>query len=98
MSQPKRVLVVGLGNMGMSHALAYSRIEGFEVAGLCTRGIRTRAVPDALAGAPRFTSFAGSTNRNRSAHRWYCGVLCARGASAGSWAADSPGAMSNVGT
>jgi predicted dehydrogenase len=57
MSQPKRVLVVGLGNMGMSHALAFARIDGFEVAGLCTRGIRTRAVPDALAGAPRFTSF-----------------------------------------
>jgi predicted dehydrogenase len=43
--------------MGLSHALAYSRIDGFEVAGLCTRGIRTRAVPDVLASAPRFTSF-----------------------------------------
>ena len=29
----KRVLVVGLGNMGMSHALAYTRIPGFEVVG-----------------------------------------------------------------
>jgi predicted dehydrogenase len=57
MSQPKRVLVVGLGNMGMSHAFAYSRIDGFEVAGLCSRGIRARPVPDALAGVPRFTSF-----------------------------------------
>ena len=57
MSTAKRVLVVGLGNMGLSHALAYARIDGFEVAGLCTRGIRTRAVPDALAAAPRFTSF-----------------------------------------
>jgi hypothetical protein len=28
----KRVLVVGLGNMGMGHALAYTRIPGFEVA------------------------------------------------------------------
>jgi predicted dehydrogenase len=57
MSHAKRVLVVGLGNMGMSHALAYSRIDGFEVAGLCTRGIRARSVPGTLAGAPRFTSF-----------------------------------------
>ena len=57
MSNNKRVLVVGLGNMGMSHALAYARIDGFDVAGLCTRGIRTRAVPEALAGARRFTSF-----------------------------------------
>lgn len=57
MSKSQRVLVVGLGNMGLSHALAYSRIDGFEVAGLCTRGIRTRTVPDALTGAARFTSF-----------------------------------------
>jgi predicted dehydrogenase len=57
MPHQKRVLVVGLGNMGMSHALAYARIDGFHVAGLCTRGIRTRAVPDALAGAPIFASF-----------------------------------------
>ena len=32
-----RVLVVGLGNMGMSHALAYARIPGFEVVGVCER-------------------------------------------------------------
>src|SRR5260221_13338915 len=57
MRDKKRVLVVGLGHMGTSHALAYARIDGFEVAGLCTRGIRTRAVPVEVAGAPRFTSF-----------------------------------------
>src|SRR5260370_14641321 len=57
MSQPKRVLVVGLGNMGMSHALAYARIEGFALAGLCSRGIRSRTLPAALAGARQFTSF-----------------------------------------
>jgi predicted dehydrogenase len=57
MPQQQRVLVVGLGNMGMSHALAYARIDGFQVAGLCTRGIRSRAVPGALAGAPMFASF-----------------------------------------
>jgi predicted dehydrogenase len=43
--------------MGTSHALAYTRVDGFDVAGLCTRSIRTRAIPEALAGAPRFTSF-----------------------------------------
>ncbi len=32
-----RVLVVGLGNMGLSHARAYRQIDGFEIAGLCTR-------------------------------------------------------------
>ena len=34
-----RVLVVGLGNMGLSHARAYKSIKGFEIAGLCSRGI-----------------------------------------------------------
>ncbi len=37
-----RVLVVGLGNMGLSHARAYKAIAGFEIAGLCSRGIEER--------------------------------------------------------
>ena len=37
-----RVLVVGLGNMGLSHARAYQSISEFEIAGLCTRGIESR--------------------------------------------------------
>ena len=41
----KRVLVVGLGNMGMSHALAYARIPGFEVVGVCERHIDARELP-----------------------------------------------------
>jgi NAD-dependent oxidoreductase involved in siderophore biosynthesis len=32
--KPQRVLVVGLGTMGMSHARAYQAIEGFELVGL----------------------------------------------------------------
>lgn len=35
-SQHVRVLVVGLGTMGLSHARAYRAIEGFELVGLCT--------------------------------------------------------------
>ena len=38
----QRVLVVGLGNMGMSHALAYARIDGFEVVGVCERKMSER--------------------------------------------------------
>jgi predicted dehydrogenase len=53
----KRVLVVGLGNMGMSHALAYTRIPDFEVAGVCTRHIGEKNLPDALAGAKRYANF-----------------------------------------
>ncbi len=53
----QRVLVVGLGNMGLSHALAYARIEGYEIAGLCTRNIDGIELPTALRDAPRFTDF-----------------------------------------
>ena len=53
----KRVLVVGLGNMGMSHALAYTRIPGFEVVGVCERRIADRKLPPALAKAKTFSKF-----------------------------------------
>ena len=53
----KRVLVVGLGNMGLSHALAYTRIPGFEVVGVCERRIGARKLPPALAGAKTFDKF-----------------------------------------
>lgn len=37
-----RVLVVGVGGMGISHARAYAANAGFELAGLCSRNIDTR--------------------------------------------------------
>ena len=43
--------------MGMSHALAYSRISEFQVAGVCTRHIADKALPDALAGARRYADY-----------------------------------------
>ena len=52
-----KVLVVGLGNMGMSHALAYSRIDGYDVAGVCTRNIDKVELPAALALARKFNDF-----------------------------------------
>jgi predicted dehydrogenase len=42
MTKKIRVLVVGLGNMGTSHARAYKTNKGFEIAGLCSRNIETR--------------------------------------------------------
>ena len=54
---PKRVLVVGLGNMGMSHALAYTRIPDYDVVGVCTRGIAAKTLPDAFSGAKRYAQF-----------------------------------------
>ena len=54
-----RVLVVGLGNMGSSHARAYASIDGFEIAGLCSRGIDTRDDLKAeFPGIPLFGDFA----------------------------------------
>jgi predicted dehydrogenase len=59
MSQSLRVLVVGLGNMGMSHARAYDALEGFELAGLCARSIASRTdLPAAWRDVPRFADFA----------------------------------------
>ncbi|MDJ1158176.1 Gfo/Idh/MocA family oxidoreductase [Chelatococcus sp. SYSU_G07232] len=53
----KRVLVVGLGKMGMSHARAYTRIDGYDVVAVCERHIMTHTLPPALAGAARFTAY-----------------------------------------
>jgi len=53
----KRVLVVGLGNMGMSHALAYTRIPGVEVVGVCTRHVDQVTLPEALSNARKFNDF-----------------------------------------
>ena len=43
----QRVLVVGLGTMGTSHARAYKAIEGFDLVGLCTRKAAARHDLDA---------------------------------------------------
>jgi len=58
MSGKLRVLAVGLGNMGMSHAQAYTRIDGYEVAALCERGIAKRTLPPELQAAQRFTDYS----------------------------------------
>jgi predicted dehydrogenase len=58
MGKAQRVLVVGLGNMGMAHARAYAALEGFELAGLCARSIALRTdLPASWADVPRFADF-----------------------------------------
>ena len=53
-----RVLVVGLGTMGTSHARAYAVIDGFELAGLCTRSAATRTdLAAEFPAVPRFEDF-----------------------------------------
>ena len=56
MTRPLRTLVVGLGQMGLSHALAYHRNPGFEIVGLVNRSPVN--LPEELAGVPRLPSFA----------------------------------------
>ncbi len=59
MSGTVRVLVVGLGHMGLSHAKAYHTLDGFELAGLCTRSVKSRDdLPVEYADIPRFENFA----------------------------------------
>ena len=53
--KPLRVLVVGLGNMGLSHAQAYHANPGFEIVGLANRSEVT--LPPALQAYPHFNSF-----------------------------------------
>ncbi len=61
MSRNIRVLVVGLGNMGISHAKAYHQLEGFQIAGLCSRSATSMTgLPDGLDGYPRFDDYASA--------------------------------------
>ena len=50
MADKVKILVVGLGNMGVSHANAYHKMDGFEIVGLMSRTIKSRTdLPDHLA-------------------------------------------------
>ena len=55
MKAPLRTLVVGLGQMGRSHALAYARDPAFALVGLHNRSPAT--LPPELDGVPRPASF-----------------------------------------
>ncbi len=58
MSDKVRVLVVGLGNMGLSHANAYHKLDGFEIAGLMSRSLDADTdLPEHLAGYDRFNDY-----------------------------------------
>lgn len=53
-----KVLVVGLGQMGKSHALAYHAHSGFEIVGLVNRS--APVLPEALASYPLRNDFAAA--------------------------------------
>ncbi|MEP6594655.1 MAG: Gfo/Idh/MocA family oxidoreductase [Ginsengibacter sp.] len=47
-ARPLRVLVVGCGNMGSSHAQAYHTLEGFHICGLVSKGKSKKALNEKL--------------------------------------------------
>ena len=57
--QPVRVLVVGCGHMGKSHAKAYQKLDGFEIVGVVSRSSVSREVMFAELGEtwPGFDSY-----------------------------------------
>ncbi|GAB3932576.1 Gfo/Idh/MocA family protein [Larkinella terrae] len=57
-SKPLRVLVVGCGNMGSSHATAYHNLEGFEICGIVSTGKSKEVLNEKLGGGyPLFSDF-----------------------------------------
>ena len=65
MTEPVRVLVVGVGHMGLSHALAYHRLDGFEIVGLVARSIARADLPAELADYPRFADYDAALAETR---------------------------------
>jgi predicted dehydrogenase len=57
-TKPLRVLVVGCGNMGASHAWAYHTLGGFEICGLVSQGKSKEILNEKLGGVyPLFNDF-----------------------------------------
>jgi predicted dehydrogenase len=58
-AKPIRILVVGCGHMGTSHAKAYHALPGFEIVGVVARGEKSRRELLAALGAdyPQFSDY-----------------------------------------
>lgn len=56
---PIRILIVGAGNMGRAHALAYNANPGFEIIGVCTRTpeSRTQLLSELPEGISEYNDF-----------------------------------------
>ncbi|KKC32819.1 Gfo/Idh/MocA family protein [Devosia psychrophila] len=65
MIAPVKILVVGLGNMGRSHAISYANNPGFEIVGLMSRSIKSATIPDQLQGLPLFEDFGAALATTR---------------------------------
>ena len=58
MGKKIKVIVAGCGNMGSSHARAYQKLEGFDLAGLVDKFSKNReALSEELGGIRQFDDF-----------------------------------------
>ena len=63
LNQTVRVLVVGCGNMGASHATAYHTTEGFEICGIVSTGKSKEVLNEKLGGGyPLYSDYAEALN------------------------------------
>ncbi|RZJ92730.1 MAG: gfo/Idh/MocA family oxidoreductase, partial [Hymenobacter sp.] len=63
---PLRILVVGCGNMGASHARAYHTLDGFELVGLVSRGPSKHTLNAQLGGGYAvFEDYADALHRTQ---------------------------------
>ena len=61
-----KVLVVGCGNMGSSHARAYHQLDNFEIVGLVSRKPESReSLSSELGGLPTFSDFEAALKATR---------------------------------
>ena len=61
MSSPIRILVVGCGNMGASHAIAYKLNPGFEICGLVSTGSSKEVLNEKMGGGyPLFSDYTAA--------------------------------------
>lgn len=61
-----KVIVVGCGHMGTSHARAYHRLDAFEIAGLVSRSPASRnRLSEELGGYPTFATFEDALHTTR---------------------------------
>jgi len=63
---PVKVLVVGCGNMGASHAWAYHTIDGFEICGIVSTGKSKEVLNEKLGGGyPLFNDYEEALNSTK---------------------------------
>jgi len=61
-----KVLVVGCGNMGVSHAMAYHHLSGFEICGLVSRGNSKAILNEQLGGKyPLFDTYEEALHQTK---------------------------------